>query len=114
MVKILVDEDNLLDFFIDRLDHWNLSDWERILYINMYEDQIDNGYYDNSEIDIMDIVDNDAVNNCTAIDYSDERFDEISAHYNNNEYECELEDGDTYYIEAAAGSGPDYFLIRKV
>ena len=76
MVKMRTDE--LYNLFYERLQHWRDEDSKDFkLFIKYYERCIDDGIFENMELDIMQIVDNDIVNWCDMIESDDEDFSKL-------------------------------------
>lgn len=71
MVTVKIDEDTLLDMLIDRVEYWTNDSCEQDLFRDYYENLIYSGCFDDCELDIMTIVDNDYVNNLTTISKED-------------------------------------------
>lgn len=99
MITIKIDEDTLLDMLMDRVEYWT-SDKDTInLYRDYYEELIDGGCFDNCELDIMSIVDNDYINNLITISKKD--FEE---------YDIEDETDDRIVV---SNEDKDLYLIRN-
>lgn len=62
MIKVLIDEQDLLEMLIDRLNVWTDDKDVINLYSMYYENMINCGCFDGMELNIMVIVDNDYVN----------------------------------------------------
>lgn len=71
MVTVKVDEDTLLEMLINRVNFWTSDEVEIDLYRDYYENLIYSGCFEDCELDIMSIVDNDYVNNLTTIKRED-------------------------------------------
>ena len=57
-----IDNDKAIDMLLDRVRHWT-DDLDVIyLFENYYENMIECGCYEDSEFDVMGIVDNDYIN----------------------------------------------------
>ncbi len=112
MVRILVDEDQLLEYFMDRVERWTDADnIEYRLFEEMYENYIDQGVFDDQEIDIMSIVDNDYINYCTILRKGDEYWDEIDAIYQEQGLgDCSMESSTYDFIEAEYNGN---YLVRS-
>lgn len=106
MVNIRVDENDLLDMLIDRLDFWHIDGETRKLYEDMYESLVWDGCFDGMNFDVKQIVDNDYVNNCSVIDETDECYNEIKTAWENHERGT-----DNCTIESANDDGT-LFLVR--
>ena len=71
MITVQIDEDDLLDMLMDRVDYWTDDKEVKDLYEEMYRHSIDCGCFDGAEFDVMSIVDNDYVNWCSVISEKD-------------------------------------------
>lgn len=84
-VTVTIDEDDLLDMLMDRVNEWTTSDAD--LFEKMYENKINSGCFEGMELNIMSIVDNDYVNNTSIISREDEpeEWDSMVNSYNEGE-----------------------------
>lgn len=71
MITVKIDEDTLLEMLLDRIKYWTSNEDTINLYRDYYEELINSGCFDDCEVDILDIVDNDYVNNLTTISKED-------------------------------------------
>lgn len=71
MITVRIDEDELLNMLMNRVEHWTDDNDTLELFEKFYENRINGGCFDGAELDIMMIVDNDYVNN-TSITTIDE------------------------------------------
>lgn len=110
-VTVSIDEDDLLEMFEDRVKFWKKDSEDIELFYKMYERQINEGFYDNSVLDIKTIVDNDVVNWCSIIYPSYEYFEEILEHYKNNNWDISELNIGYDYIEAVTDN-EDAILVR--
>lgn len=98
MITVKIDEDTLLAVLLNRLKYWT-SDEEVInLYRDYYQGLIDSGCFEDCELDIMVIVDNDYVNNLNTISKEDFK-----------QYNIEDETDDKI---VASNEDEDLYLIR--
>lgn len=98
MITIKIDEDTLLEMLLDRVEYWK-SDKDIVdLYSEYYKNLIYSGCFEDTELDINYIVDNDCINYLTTI--SEEDFKD----YN-------IEDETDERIEAF-NKDKDLYLIR--
>lgn len=81
MVNVKIDEDELLEMLLVRLEFWTDDEDIKKLYELYYSDLIDNGCFDGAELNISLIVDNDYVNNLSVY----ESLEEIMKDFNENE-----------------------------
>lgn len=71
MVNVKISENLLLDMFEERLEYWESGRDYKDLFLKMYENYISDGLFENMELDIMQIVDNDVINYCQVLDIND-------------------------------------------
>lgn len=71
MITIKIDEDTFLDMLMDRVKYWTDDYYTQDLFRNYYEGLVYSGCFEDCELDIMSIVDNDYVNNLTTISKED-------------------------------------------
>lgn len=86
-VTVKIYKDDLLDMLLERCDFWGTSRENKDLFETMYSNYIDNGCFDEAELDIMAIVDNDVVNYTTILEDGDEDFQEVLELYRQGEYD---------------------------
>ena len=111
MIKVMIDEDTLLKMLMDRLRVWNPSDIELELYENMFESEIESGIFENVELDIYSLVDNDYINYCTIISEGDKDYDKIKEIYD-KEGCCDISCETSYGYLEATNEDCDVFLVR--
>ena len=68
MITVKIDEEDLLEMLVDRVGHWTDDDEVIELYSKYYENMVYGGCFEEAEINIASIVDNDYVNWCTVVD----------------------------------------------
>lgn len=71
MITVKIDEDTLLEILLDRVEYWTSDEDTINLYRDYYEELINNGCFEDCELDIMGIVDNDYVNYLEIINRED-------------------------------------------
>ena len=71
MVTVTIDEDTLLEMLLDRLRYWTDDEDVINLYRDNYEGLVYSGCFEGFTLDIMSLVDNDYINNLTAISKED-------------------------------------------
>ena len=98
MVTVKINEDTLLEMLLDRLEYWTNNKEVINLYRDYYKSLIDSGCFENCELDIMVIVDNDYLNNLKTISKEDFK-----------QYDSEDETGDKI---VASNEDADLYLIR--
>lgn len=108
MVTVKVREDDLLDMLMERCRFWSGLDLE--LFEKMYENYINGGLFDDAELDIMAVVDNDVVNWTTVIEKGDNCFDEILELYKQGE--CDISCQTDYSFIEAVSDDETRILLR--
>lgn len=93
LVTIKVSKDSLKDAFAERLWYWEGEFCDRFLtaLCAMYSDAIDEGAFDNAEVDIQKIVDNAVINDFDFAEF-DGVIQIIDARSNNVVYEVNSEE----------------------
>lgn len=71
MVTVTVNEDTLLEMLLDRLEFWTSDESVINLYRDYYEGLVYSGCFEDCNLDIMSIVDNDYINNFATISKED-------------------------------------------
>ena len=102
MVTVKINDDDLLEMLVNRLDYWTDDSDIKDLYRKMYEHLIDGGCFEGAELNISLIVDNDYINYCTIIEDGDENYNKLIELYHNNEYDVSCNDVDCSFIEAVS------------
>lgn len=74
MISVKINENNLLDLLVKRVEYWTIDSDVINLFKSMYEREIDVGCFENINLDIKRIVDNDYVNCCDVVRKSQEEF----------------------------------------
>lgn len=113
MFKITNDE--ALELLVNRVKFWKENEITIKLYSKMYENYIEEGVFDNNDLTIMEIVDNDIVNNCQTIFHTSSDFNNLKNLYmtGSRDVSCENLDCGASFIEAADDEeNPTAFLIR--
>lgn len=121
MHTVKIDEDTMIEMLMDRLiTAWNPDDPDIVeIYHQYYTDMVENGVYDNTEFDVMDIVDNDWINYTDIYAPEDAALEydlEMSAEPDTDEYIDDvidaLEDkGETVYVYHKDGI-PYLFVVH--
>lgn len=110
-ITVKIDEDRALGMLEDRVEYWTDDDDIQTLFSKMYENYVYGGYFDDSEFDVMAIVDNDYVNWCTVLYEGDDEYDEIKRIYKEQGIgDCSCENDCYSYIEAEHNG---MFLVRS-
>lgn len=115
-MKCEINNDEALNMLMNRLAYWTDDKVSTALFESMYKNYIDGGGFDESNFDVMQIVDNDWINNCNVISQGNENFDEILQIYKNQglgDCSCEKENSGANFIESVDDpENPTNFLIR--
>lgn len=113
MITVKIDEDDLLDMLMNRLiEFWTKGNKKvEELFEKMYQNEIDNGVFEGSTLDIADIVDNDYVNYTRVIHKDEDGFDELLDLYHDGQYDVSTEDVGCDFIEAVTDD-EDAILVR--
>lgn len=101
MVKILMNERDVIDLLVERVAVWEENEDIKTLYELMYTDYVDGGCFDGIELDVNLIVDNDVINWCSVIEKGDEYYDEILNAYNNGERDISCNGWGWSFVEAS-------------
>ena len=112
LVTVKVEDWQLLDMLLDRCDAWETSRENKDLFEKMYSNMIDNCCFEDAELNIMSIVDNDVVNYCSVLYKED--WEKLMKLYNEGEYDVsceEFEDINPSFIEAISDD-EDRILVR--
>ena len=111
MIRVLVEEDELLDMLIERVKFWTDEPDVIALYSDMYENYVNSGAFDDTEVNIMQMVDNDYINYCRVLYEGEDIYDAVNRSYSENGIgECYDDDGSYLgYIEAENNG---VYLIR--
>lgn len=117
MITVEMEESDVLDLFIQRINYWTENPVIATLYADMYKRLIEGGCFDNARLNIAEIVDNDYVNNCMVISQTfpnDPDFDKCVRIYKERGL-CDVSDeGLSYsYIESVDDEdAPTLMLVR--
>ncbi len=110
-VKILVPYYDADILFVNRVKHWIQDEKVIELYKKMYHEQLLVGQYDDIEVNLYEVVDNDVMKNCKVIYENDEDYEIIKSAYLNDE--IDISETTPYsYIESASDD-LKMFLVRK-
>ena len=110
MVKVLMDEMDVVDMLVNRLAYWTNDETATELFRKMYESLVDGGVFECVELDVMQIVDNDWVNYCYVVSEGDEGYEELKALYEDGEYDISCEHINGWNFIEAEYNGS--FLVR--
>nr|DAU29371.1 MAG TPA: hypothetical protein [Caudoviricetes sp.] len=113
MVTVKIEENDLLEMLVERVKFWDRSEAEANLYKKMYESEIDAGIFEDAELDINLIVDNDVVNYCNIIEEGNSEFDSILQLYKEEGLGDISIESNYSFIEAVDDEEePKAFLVR--
>lgn len=98
MIKVLIDEDTLLDWLMSRLEYWGARRAAMDLFEMKYKDDIEMGAFDDIELDINLIVDNDYINYYKVLDLQDLKYEGIELDNDKVEYTTIVDDVDYYLV----------------
>ena len=68
MITVKIEETDLLDMLVDRVGYWTDDDEVIELYSKYYDSMVYGGCFEDAELNINSIVDNDYVNWLTVVD----------------------------------------------
>jgi hypothetical protein len=109
MIKVLIDEEDLLEMLLKRVKYWTDDTTLNALFKQMYENRVYGGCFEGMELDIPLIVDNDYVNNYSVVSEGDEGYEELLKIYEQQGLgDCSCESDNYNYIEAYEN---DTFLV---
>lgn len=91
MVNVRIEEEVLIDLLVDRLKEWTTDPDTIELFENYYTDMVHGGCFEDAELDISVIVDNDYVNYFRVMEKDDPEY--TWAKENNDRIYGELENG---------------------
>lgn len=116
MVTVKIEENDLLNLLMVRVEQWNSTETALDLYEKMYTSEIDAGCFEGAELDVNLIVDNDVINYCSIVEEGDSEFGNILQCYKEQGLGdiSTMEENCGYdYIEAVNDEvEPTAFLVR--
>lgn len=71
MITIKIDEKTLLDMLMDRVSFWTDNLTKQELFEAYYRNLIEDGFFENHELDVISMVDNDYINDLIIIGKED-------------------------------------------
>ena len=110
-VKILVPYYDADVLFANRVKHWIQDEKVIELYKKMYHEQLLVGQYDDMEVDLYDVVDNDVMKNCKVIYENDPEYKAIKLAYMNSIFD--ISKTTSYDFIEAESKDLKMFLVRK-
>ena len=99
MVNINIDEDTLVEMLVKRVHAWTDDEDIIDLFEQYYENMVYGGYFEDADLDVKSIVDNDYVSNTSIItreEFEEARSKYIEKHSNKLEKEEIEEDTPTW------------------
>ena len=114
MITVQMEERDILDLLIQRINCWTDNPVIGKLYVDMYERLLEDGCFNDAHLDIKGIVDNDYVNYCSILDSTDPDFDKYVQIYKERG-PCDISDDGLQhsYIEAVDDDDePTMMLVR--
>jgi hypothetical protein len=97
MITVKIDEEDLLDMLVNRVEHWTDDSDVIKLYSKYYENMVYGGCFEDAELDIKSIVDNDYVNYLTVADR--EEYEKDRAEYLRDNIKNFIEENKDLYEE---------------
>lgn len=117
MITIKIREEDLLDALMERCEVWMSKDSTTYrLFKDMYESYIDSGCFEDAEIDIMQIVDNDYINWCQHFskeDFTPEDWEKLCKLYDDGERDISCEEFDYGRFSFIEAKIDDDILLRN-
>ena len=77
MINVQIDEEDLLDLLMQRVEYWTTDTYELSLYKQYLKDLIDGGCFEGANLDISLLVDNLYVNDTQIMNKEDLKNDDI-------------------------------------
>ena len=118
-IMVKMNKDDLYNLFYDRVKMWREEGSPAFnLFVKYYEKCIDDGLFEEMELDIMQIVENDIVNWCDIVEEGDKDFEKLLELYKKDglgDVSCEdfEERGKIGFIEEVDDEeNPTMFIIR--
>lgn len=105
LINVKIEDWQLLEMLLERCEAWGTSKNNIDLFEKMYQNYIDGGVFDDAELNIMSIVDNDVVNYCSVIEKGEKDFEKLLKLYHDGEYDVSCENFENIhpsFIEAVS------------
>lgn len=112
MINVKIDEVDLLEMLVERVNFWDRSESEVNLYKKMYESEISAGCFEGAEIDVNLIVDNDVVNYCHIMEEGNVEFNKILQLYEEGSSDISMESNYSCIEAVDDENKPKAFLVR--
>lgn len=110
-IKILLPYYDADILFVNRVKHWIQDEKVIELYKKMYHEQLLVGQYDDIDVDLYDVVDNDVMKNCKVIYENDPEYKAIKLAYMNSIFD--ISKTTSYDFIEAESKDLKMFLVRK-
>lgn len=111
MIIVKIKEDDVFNLLMDRIEVWTKKDSKAYkLFESMYSNYINSGLFEDMELDVMKIVDNDYVNYCQIIEKDDEGFNEILKLHKEGNYDISCQ---TCYSNIEAVSEDETMILVR-
>ena len=99
MINVQIDEKNLLDLLMQRVEHWTRDTYILTLYEQYLKDLINSGCFDGANLDIYQLVDNLYINNTLIMDKEDLKNNDIDINDSEKVLAKDIEN-DLYLVSA--------------
>lgn len=99
MVNLQIDEEQLLDLLMHRVEHWTRDTYILTLYEQYLEDLIYGGYFEGANLDIYLLIDNLYVNDTLIMDKEDLKNNNIDVNDSEKVLARDV-DNDLYLVSA--------------
>ena len=115
---IMIDDDMVLELLENRLDQaleWWSNPAYKDLYMQMYQNYIEAGIWDEAALDPMQVIDNDIINYTRVIDPSDKEYQALYQLYQQQglgDISCESDLNNGYNWIEAVDEINEYILVR--
>lgn len=110
-IKILVPYYDADVLFVNRVKYWTQDKKIIELYKRMYHEQLVVGQYDDIDVDLYDVVDNDVMKNCKVIYEDDPEYKAIKLAYTNSIFD--ISKTTSYSFIEAESDDLKMFLVRR-
>ena len=110
-IKILVPYYDADVLFVNRVKYWTQDKKIIELYKRMYHEQLVVGQYDDIDVDLYDVVDNDVMKNCKVIYENDPEYKAIKLAYINSIFD--ISKTTSYSFIESESDDLKMFLVRR-
>ena len=117
-MAVIIDDDMALELLENRLDkalEWWSSPAYKDLYMQMYQAYINSGVWDETPLDVLQIVDNDIINYTRVITSDDEEYQDLYQLYEQQglgDISCEHNLNHGWNFIEAVDEINEYILVR--